>query len=177
MRHSHIVQIEVHFNPYVMHVHWVVHSILQPHLIIFRSSCGTGGFVIFTGRHIPFDIFHSHCSGGKSFPHQLWTKWQTLSECFAFHLRWVQVHPSELGPIHCLLFLCGSGYGKHKLFACIYYTAFVRRMVKKMVVNFWNWFLFRYFYKTADFPTEWMRDTCHILRRHDSLECYGISHL
>ena len=67
----HLVHIEVYFNPYVIQVHGVVHSILQSHLIIFRSSCDVWGFVIGTGRH----IFHSHCSGGKSFPHQLWTVW------------------------------------------------------------------------------------------------------
>ena len=69
----HPVHIAVHFNLYVIQVYQVVHSILQPHLIIFRSSCGVGGFVICTGRHIQFNIFHPHCSGGKSFPHQLWT--------------------------------------------------------------------------------------------------------
>ena len=71
----HLVHIEVHFNPHVKQVHQVVHSILQPHLIIFRSSCGAGDFVICTGRHIPFHISHPHRLGGKSFPHQLWTVW------------------------------------------------------------------------------------------------------
>ena len=66
---QHSVHIEVHFNPYVIQVHQVVHLILQPHLIIYRSSCGAQGFVICAGRHIPLDIFHPHCSGGKLFLH------------------------------------------------------------------------------------------------------------
>ena len=70
-----LVHIEVHFNLYVTQVHQIVYSILQPHLIVFRSSWGAEGFVICTGRHIPFDIFHLHCLGGKSFLHQLWTVW------------------------------------------------------------------------------------------------------
>ena len=72
---QHPVHIEVYFNPYVMQVHRVVYSILQPHVITFRSSCRAGGFVICTSRHIPFDIFHPHCSGGKLFPQQLWIVW------------------------------------------------------------------------------------------------------
>ena len=99
----HLVHIKVHFNPYVIQVHRVVHSTLQPYLIIFRSSCGAGGFVICTGRHIPFDIFHPIVQVVNHF-------------CTNFEQCW------------------------------------------KMVANFWNWLLFWYFSKIADFSTEWIRD-------------------
>ena len=90
----HPVHIELYFNPYVIQVHRVVYSILQSHLIVFRSSCDVWGFVICTGRHIPFDIFHPHCSGGKSFPHQLWTVWHTLFQHFVVAS---EVRPNDSG--------------------------------------------------------------------------------
>ena len=60
--------------------------------------------------------------------------------------------------IHCLLFLCSSSYGKHKLFPCVCYIALLADGSKKMVANFWNWLLFRYFSELAVFLTEWIRD-------------------
>ena len=144
------VQNEVHFNPYVILVHLVAHSIFKLHLIIFKGSSGEGGFLIWTSKHFLFDIFYSYCSGGKSFPHQLWTVWFFDDFFYAFFwvfcssiwsgYRWLRfvkrlfskllVAVGKMLLIHCLLFLCGISYGQHNLFTCISYIIFSRRRFK-----------------------------------------------
>ena len=63
-----------------------------------------------------------------------------------------------------LFFLCGSMHGKLKFFVCIYYMALVHRRIQKMVVNFWNWLIFKYFCKTWTSPLNRYVMLCHILR-------------
>ena len=135
------VQNEVHFNPYIILAHLVVHSIFKSHLIIFKGSSGEGSFAVCTSKHFPFeqyiisapilnsmiDLFWKICSG-------IWGGYRW----FRFVRRLSSKLLVEVGKmllIHCLLFLCGVSYGQHNLFTCIYYITFSRRRFNKKKKN------------------------------------------
>ena len=172
------VQNEMHFNPHIILVRLVVLSIFKSHLITFKDSSGEGGFVICTSKHFLFDIFYAYCSGGKSFPHQLWTVW--FFDDFFYDLFWVfcisiwggyrwlrfverlssklLVALGKILLIHCLLFFVVSVMDSVICSPASIIPFFLaedskikKEKKKEMVINFWNWLLFRYFCKTTGF--------------------------